>query len=236
MLTTAWQASASPPRDLSFFVHLLRPDGALHSQQDISHPAAPGEVLLDRFTLPLAPNAPPGNYRLVAGAYRPEAPGERLAEVALQTLAVPAASAAVSPQPDAIPLGSAMWLERAEIIPAGPVRPGDDIVVRLHFLAARPLTADYAVSVGAIGPDYRWQVRTDGTPAGGAIPTLKWIAGSRVTDTRRLTLPAGAAPGLTTLTLVVYDSFTQQPLPVLSSARTEGGALVIGEIEVIGNW
>jgi hypothetical protein len=69
-------------------------------------------------------------------------------------------------------------------------------------------------------------VRTDGTPAGGAIPTLKWIAGSRVTDTRTLTVPPDAAPGRATVTLVVYDSFTQRPVG--------DGPVVVGEVEVIG--
>jgi hypothetical protein len=105
--------------------------------------------------------------------------------------------------------------------------------VRLHFVAARPLTADYAVSLSLIGPDFRWQVRADGTPAGGAIPTLKWIAGSRVTDTRTLTVPDDAAPGTATLALVVYDSFAQATLPVLGPAETAQGALVIGQVEVV---
>jgi hypothetical protein len=83
------------------------------------------------------------------------------------------------------------------------------------------------MSVGLIGPDYRWQVREDGTPAGGAIPTLKWIRGSRVTDTHTLIIPDDAAPGRATVTLVVYDAFTQQTLGT--------GEVVLGEVEVIGH-
>ncbi len=137
--------------------------------------------------------------------------------------------------PEAVPLGSAMWLAEARVTPDGPVRPGDTLTVRLQFVAARPLTADYAVSVSVIGPGFSWQVQSDGTPAGGAIPTLKWIAGSRVTDTRTLTIPAEAAPGTAEIRLVVYDSFTQQPLPVLAPGQAEGGGWLVGEVEVIGN-
>ena len=229
-LRAAWQGTATGPEDIAFFVHLLGPDGSLHSQKDFTHGAgayAPGEVLLDRYTLALAPNAPPGTYRLVAGAYRPSAPGTRLAEVALTALEVAAPQAsAVHQEPNALPLGSAMWLAGAEIVPAGPARTGDSVRVRLRFVAARPLTVDYAVSVSLVGPDFRWQVQSDGTPAGGAIPTLKWIAGSRVTDTHTLRIPADAAPGPAVVYVVVYDSFTQQPL---------GEAVRVGEVEVIGN-
>jgi hypothetical protein len=154
----------------------------------------------------------------------------------LQPVDVTRPASAVRINDEAVPLGGTLWLAGAELVPsAAPLRPGQAVTVRLRFVAARPLTADYAVSVGLTGPDFRWQVRADGTPAGGAIPTLKWIAGSRVTDTRTLTVPDDAAPGTATLTLVVYDSFTQQPLPVLGPAQTAQGALVIGQVEVAGN-
>ena len=86
--------------------------------------------------------------------------------------------------------------------------------VDVRFLAARPIMQDETVSVAIVGPNYQWQALSDGTPAGGAIPTLKWIAGSRVTDTHRLLIPPGAAPGTASLSLTVYDAFTQRILPV----------------------
>ena len=236
VVTAAWQAPDSAPEDIRFFVHLLGPDDALHSQQDVAHGAAgyeAGEVLADRYSLPLAPNAPPGTYRLVAGAYRPSAPDVRLAEVALQTLEVPPLAGSVSLPPGAVPLGSAMWLAGSQIVPSGPLGPGDTLTVRLRFVAARPLTADYAVSVFAVGPEFRWQAQSDGTPAGGALPTLKWITGSRVTDTRTLTIPPGAAPGPAQVRLVVYDSFTQQPLPNLEPGMAGEGSVLLGEVEVV---
>jgi hypothetical protein len=35
--------------------------------------------------------------------------------------------------------------------------------------------------------------------------------------------------------VVVYDSFTLEPLPVLDPDRADGGPLLIGEVEVVGN-
>ena len=237
-VTVAWQGRGAPEA-VSAYVHLLGPDGALHSQQDIAYPAeryVSGEVLLDRYVLPLRPDAPAGTYTLVAGLYQPG--GAALAEVTLTTLTWPPDDARLVtppvPAPEgAIPLGNAMWLEGWQVTPGGPLRPGDPVQVTLHFLAARPLTADLSVKVALIGPGYAWQTASDGTPAGGAIPTLKWIAGSRVTDVRILTIPAGAAPGEAQLALAVYDAFTQQPLAILDpTLAAQGPTVPLGSVTV----
>jgi hypothetical protein len=113
------------------------------------------------------------------------------------------------------------------------VQPGQTLTVALEFLAARPITADYAVKVDLIGPGWQWRVQSDGTPAGGAIPTLKWIAGSRVRDAHTLTVPAGAAAGTAQLALAVYDSLTQQPLPILDPAlAAQAPTLPLGTVEI----
>src|SRR6185436_18457193 len=81
------------PQDINFFIHLLNAEGQLYGQMDTSHPAArylSGEVLLDRYPITLRPDAPPGYYTLVAGAYLPD--GTRLAETQLTTLQIIARS------------------------------------------------------------------------------------------------------------------------------------------------
>jgi hypothetical protein len=91
--------------------------------------------------------------------------------------------------------------------------------LRLHFAASAPIQRDYVVSASLIGlnPDrtWAWQDLDDGVPAMGAIPTLKWIAGSRVTDPHRLAVPPDAPPGPVIGTLILYDAFTGRPLPLL---------------------
>ena len=132
-----------------------------------------------------------------------------------------------------MPLGNAIWLTGYSVR-GGPARPGDTISVDLGFLAARPLTVDNTISVAIIGPNNQWQVLSDGTPAGGAIPTLKWIAGSRVTDTHRLTIPPDAAPGTASLALTVYDAFTQSIVPVLDrTLAAQGQSVPLGTIEIV---
>ncbi|MCC6190820.1 MAG: DUF2723 domain-containing protein [Anaerolineales bacterium] len=235
VVTTAWR-STEPPAPISLFVHLLGPDGTLHSQRDLPYTAdqyEPGEVLLDRYVLPLRPDAPAGAYSLVAGVYTPQ--GDRLAEAALASLSLPPQPFAALPVPaGAAPFGNIIWLTGSTVSPSGRLHPGEAVSVELDFLAARPITADYAVKVDLVGPSWQWRVQSDGTPAGGAIPTLKWIAGSRVRDTHTLTVPAGAAPGTAQVVLALYDSFTGQPLPLLDPALAAlGPTLALGQVEIV---
>ena len=72
-----WQALA--PMDVSYtvFVHLLDSEGQIRGQQDNvplggSYPTTrwlPGEVLVDEYTIPIAADAPPGEYTVAVGMY-----------------------------------------------------------------------------------------------------------------------------------------------------------------------
>jgi len=118
------------------------------------------------------------------------------------------------PEPPAgsryLDLGGEIVLVGARWRPATPA-PGGTLAAELEFLAQRPLLADYTVSLSLEGRG--WRAQHDGTPALGAIPTLKWLAGWRVRDPRPLAVPAEAA-GPARLRLTVYDAFTLAPLPV----------------------
>ncbi len=233
-LLTAWQ-TADEPVDINFFVHLIGSDGRLYGQMDVSHPAAryvSGEILVDRYRVVPYLDTPPGKYVLTAGAYLPD--GTRLAEANLTTITITDPKSPVSRPPDAVSLGASIFLTGFEIHPSGPVHAGQAVTVDLHFLATRPIVEDDAVTVDLIGPNYAWRAQSDGTPAGGAIPTLKWIAGSRIADRRVLTIPADAAPGTAQLILAMYDSFTQQDLPILDPALAARGPTVpLATVEIV---
>ncbi len=234
-LTTAWRTSG-PPQDLAFYVHLCNLAGDLCGQMDVRHSAsqyASGEVLVDHYRVFIQPEVPAGDYVLVAGAYRPD--GTRLAEVTLSPVHVNLPPPLVTTSPaTAVPLGDSILFQGAKINPGRPVHPGETVTVDLHFLALRPIEADYAVKVDLIGANWSWRAQSDGTPVGGAIPTLKWIAGSRLTDRRTLKVPANATPGTAQLVLAVYDSFTQQLLPILDPAlAAQGPTVPIGTVEIV---
>ncbi len=97
---------------------------------------------------------------------------------------------------------------------AAVTRDGGSYRVDLDWLADKPLTDDLIVKVDLIGENYSWRVQSDSVPAGGAIPTLKWIPGIVIQDRHRLT-PATPTPA--SFQLAVYDHFTLHNLPALDS-------------------
>ncbi len=76
-LTLYWQATDEIDADYTVFTHLLGPDGRLRGQVD-GQPIRglwptsrwqPGQIVADRYDLTVAPDAPPGEYRLEVGMY-----------------------------------------------------------------------------------------------------------------------------------------------------------------------
>jgi hypothetical protein len=76
-LTLYWQADGPTGRDYTLFVHLLGSDGLPHGQVDRvpgdgSAPTsswAAGQVIVEQIPLPVAADAPPGNYHIAVGSY-----------------------------------------------------------------------------------------------------------------------------------------------------------------------
>ena len=74
-----WQADAEMDADYTAFVHVVGPDGKLAAQADQpplhgflpTTAWVPGQVVADTYTLTLPADAPPGEYRLLAGMYDP---------------------------------------------------------------------------------------------------------------------------------------------------------------------
>jgi uncharacterized membrane protein len=77
-VTLYWRGQQPMSLDYSVFIHLLGPDGALVAQHDgqpwyeVNIPTSswqPGENVLDRHTLALPADLPPGPYQLQVGVY-----------------------------------------------------------------------------------------------------------------------------------------------------------------------
>ena len=84
-LTLLWAPRGRPMRDYTVFVHVLDAQGQLRTQAD-SPPKAgvyptsvwdAGEVIADLHTISLAPDLPPGEYKIAIGLYDPES-GQRV--------------------------------------------------------------------------------------------------------------------------------------------------------------
>jgi hypothetical protein len=132
-----------------------------------------------------------------------------------------------APAPDArfVPLGDEMVIVGAQ---ARTAEPGETMVVDVTLVALRPLTSDDATSVRLMGSDGRWLATHDYQPALGAVPTLKWIRGSRVVDRHLLPLPEDLTGGEVRATLVAYERFRMTPLPPMDGR--------FGEETPLGTW
>ncbi len=150
-----------------------------------------------------------------------------------------------------VPLGQGIvWT--GQLISQSPISPGDGFSLPQSLTAGRPILRDLVTAVRLIGFEedgyhWAWCDSYDSVPAMGAIPTLKWIAGSRVASPSLITYPDGtfpdyteycisekpapgapvlsvdetAVPGQTIgVTLQLYDAFTGRPLPILDERIT----------------
>ncbi|MCW5853246.1 MAG: DUF2723 domain-containing protein [Anaerolineae bacterium] len=169
-------------------------------RRETAGPAVEGRVEAGAAAVPLVvPEAPGGHYWVTTTDLPPDA------------------DAAVVVRGQRLEVGSSngeRWLSfggQMALVGVTAERRGGELVVDLDWLALKPLTNDYTVSVKGRGAG--WTAQHDGTPAQGAVPTLKWVEGMRVRDRHRLTLPA-AAPGPITISVGVYDAFTAALLGV----------------------
>jgi 4-amino-4-deoxy-L-arabinose transferase-like glycosyltransferase len=95
-LTLVWQAEGPAEQDVTLFVHLLGADGQSVGQVDRvpgggMSPAtswAPGQVIVEDVTVPVAAGAPAGTYHLAVGFYDP-AYGHRLAPLGENDVPLP---------------------------------------------------------------------------------------------------------------------------------------------------
>lgn len=125
-----------------------------------------------------------------------------------------------------IPLGQGLvWLGQSRD-QAQSFSPGERVRLTQEFTTARPVLSDLVISLRLVGYQadgirWDWWDLDDGVPAMGAIPTLKWIAGSRVRHTVYSTISPDARPGQQSEPLLLlYDAFTSRRLPILDERIT----------------
>jgi hypothetical protein len=125
-----------------------------------------------------------------------------------------------------VPLGQGIFWTGQTLANQGSLVSNQSVSLPQYFVSNQPLMRDLVVSVRLIGYEadgfeWAWWDLNDSVPAMGAIPTLKWIAGSHVRDPHTLTVDAAAQPGQTIgATLRLYDAFSNRPLPILDERIT----------------
>lgn len=137
--------------------------------------------------------------------------------------------------------GDNIALESAEVrlagsagidTPPAQAAPGDTLQVELKWAALAAPQANYNVSLQLLGPDGALVAAADRTPGNGFRPTATWQAGEQVVDRFALAVPAGAAPGVYQLRLVLYDPATGQRLPVQLAGAPAGDSLLFQELSM----
>jgi hypothetical protein len=213
-----------------------------------------GEIVVERFELPIDWHMPPGRYPLRVGVRlvnegRDLALGSRETSAVLADVTVGPAqwrppqeeiAAAVGNLGDAILLRSArvkgqnVSSERFDEA----IRPSERLRVVLEWEALRPIDENYKVFVQLL--DRSLQVRAQGddkAPLRGSAPTLLWFPrfrrGMRIQDTYELELPADLPPGEYPLVAGMYGFTTYRRIgAVAPSGDIEGDWITLAHLRV----
>lgn len=226
-VTVAFWSAHPITETLTAVVQLVDATGTVWGQVD--HAIGPARWnaggLTDRMTLVPFQGWERGNrFDLHVGVYRntPDGP-ERLKVEGEDAVVVKGINFTKAPRDSndasiGIPFGNAMTL-----IDHRTRRDGNELVVDLTWRADPWASrSDYTVSVQAHGDD--WTAQDDGTPALGAIPTLKWLPGMVIHDRHRIRLPADLPEDAPyRVTVGVYDAFSLEPLPVTDGELVRQG-------------
>jgi hypothetical protein len=211
--------SAAQPGDLLASVSLVDAWGnPWGDARPFHYPAeqwAPGELVLDRISVPIAPGAPPGDYRLQLGFFAAST-GTALPVLDAQgafagtavEVTIPVERAAAPPDPDEMDIrrrldldgGAGLTLLGANLDTSS-VRPREPIHLTLFWRADRDPEFDVTVRLD-LGESALYQ---DG-PVRGSYPTHLWTAGEIVVDRYAVRPGLEVAPGSYPLRLALLDS------------------------------
>jgi len=213
-VTLTWQILAPPPDPgLTPFFHLEDLWGSRWGQAEPFHYAAadwtPGEIVVDRVHAPIAPGAPPGDYRLQMGLYSQNS-GQRLAVVddggrfmgTTAPLTVTVSRAETPPDPSTLgirqrlnlKIDGGLTLLGAETKTAL-ARPGERIYLILLWQGGQN-RIDYTVKLYLQNTEEETIELYHGAPLHGTYPTSQWTNGEILYDLYKPRLPLTAASAL----------------------------------------
>jgi hypothetical protein len=233
-LTLAMRAPITP-------THILMPHALLGNQEYrwttdsrlLTPEWQPGEVIVERYEIPLAFNTPAGDYDLKLGFSDLSIGQDVLDPVPLQKISIaPAQRVHVELPMDAVanfnaqiallgatandtPAGAATAPE----LPTITAKPGETIEVWLNWFTQQQVDESYTVFMHLIDGNNQLHAQQDYTPMGGAFPTQlwipKWIAGQSVHDPYQIKVPADLPPGEYFIETGMYGMTSQRRVPII---------------------
>jgi mannosyltransferase len=113
------------------------------------------------------------------------------------------------------------------------VRPGETVLLTLHWQAIGPVAHPYTVFTHLLDAHAQVQAQMDGQPVGGTRPTTTWKPGEVIHDNYALLLPDDLAPGSYELEVGMYLWPEMTRLPVLAEdGQVIGDRVLLGTVEI----
>ncbi|MGD1995804.1 MAG: DUF2723 domain-containing protein [Anaerolineae bacterium] len=217
----------------------------------------PGEVVVERYELPIPLTLPPGEYPLRLG-YADLSGGRAelllsSGRTALELVTVTVLPSADAPSAEILEqalanldnqvalmgvVGRAGWqTRRGSWEEPLVVRPGKSLHLTLTWRALASPRDSYTVFIHLIDGAGRYVTGHDYTPLGGACPTYlwfpKWLPGQTLTDPYRLVLPTDLPPGDYWLEVGMYGMTSLRRLPVVDlTGNLAGDRVILGPVRV----
>ena len=197
-------------------VRLVSPAALRHDVEPLAEATARVREPSESVTIRLPDDTPRGVYLLqlrlfgVDGELRAHTPsGRTRGYLYLRPVRVVRGPAIASDASVLMPFGPAIRLHRATVSQPAP----DRLAVRLGWSAARPLAANYGVSLRLLDGEDRAVAVLDTQPGYGFLPTSVWCPGELVSDRYVLSLPDDLPPGGDYhLMVILYQVTTWEPV------------------------
>jgi hypothetical protein len=190
----------------------------------------PGEVIVERYEIPIAFDAASGHDDLQLGFSDLTTGQEVIPPESLQALKV---TEATRPHADVPPDALANFNAQIALLGATAngtrtgaselstitVKPGETIEVWLNWFTQQQVDESYTVFVHLIDGNNQLRAQQDYTPMGGAFPTQlwipKWIAGQSVNDPYQIKVPDDLPPGDYFIEAGMYGMTSQRRVPII---------------------
>jgi len=241
-VTLVWKALRINNTGYKIFNHLLNAEGMQYGGQDRIPQGYystilwnPGEVVIDRYAVPVSADAPDGIYRLDVGLYPESDPLSPLPLADTGPTGVKLGPVKVGGQPAASRSPAPPDTSRQEQFGKFIALNGYSLAweadkrlrLNLYWEAMAPPPLDYTLFIHLVDASGAVAAQFDGPPVSGLYPTSFWDTGEQIFDSRRLDL-SELPSGQYQIRLGWYDPASGQRLPV--DGNTDGFAEISLEI------